>query len=398
VQQLIEQLGSENFRVREAAGKSLQARGTEILPALRQAQNHPDLEIRRRVADLLPVVEKAAALAPTRLNLDLTDRPIREAVADISRQTGYKIILDRSVTQDDKPRSFHLRRATFWEAMEKVCATGGLRYEYRIEPKNAVFLTSGQASPSILNGPFRVTAHGSQYLRQTKEKYLDVTLVIAPEPKLGLLSVNIPLVSQAETDEKESLLLPSPQEGLYDFPAYGWGNPIYHSPLGAYLKPPSGKARTLKSFKGSTRVLLLARRSPHVTIDNVLEIKDKTFKADQTTWHIEQVVGEARGKSGRYRVKMSLRDEREKGNRDLDFSWAASLPWRIELQDAKGRLYQCVGDSSWQVKTTPASCKGTLTFYAAEGSEIGVPAKLIYYRWMTVCHRVDFEFRDLRLP
>src|SRR5262249_18619107 len=153
-----------------------------------------------------------------------------------------------------------------------------------------------------------------------------------------------------------------------------------------HLKPPSGKARTLKSFKGTIPVLLFARRNPHITINNVLAVKDKTFKADQTTWHIEEVVGEAREKGGRYRVKMFLRDEREKDNRDTDFSWAASLPRRIELQDAKGRLYQVVGDSSWREKTTPESCKGTLTFYAAEGSEVGPPAKLIYYRWLTVRH------------
>jgi hypothetical protein len=343
-------------------------------------------------------VEKAVALAPTRVNLDLTDRPIREAVADISRQSGYKVILDRSAQQDDQPRSFHLRGATFWEALEKVCATGGLCYEYRLDPKNAVFLTSGQASPSVLNGPFRVTALGTQYLGQKSEKYLNVTLVIATEPKSGLLSVSIPFVSRAETDEKESLLLPSHRGGLHNFDSSGWGNPIHHVPFGVLLKPPTEKARTLKSFKGTIPVLLSARRSPLITINNVLAVKDKTFKADKTTWQIEEVVGEAREKGRRYRVKMSLRDEREKGNRDTDFSWAASLPWRIELQDAKGRLYQSVRDSPWRETTTPESCKGTLTFYAAEGSEIGPPAKLIYYRWLTVRHRVDFEFHDLRLP
>ena len=57
---LIEQLGHVDFKVRDAAADKLQAAGLVAVPALRKAVNHADLEVRRRVADLLPAIETAA--------------------------------------------------------------------------------------------------------------------------------------------------------------------------------------------------------------------------------------------------------------------------------------------------------------------------------------------------
>ena len=42
VDQLIERLGSRDFKTREAAAKSLSARGEESLPAMRKAVSNPD--------------------------------------------------------------------------------------------------------------------------------------------------------------------------------------------------------------------------------------------------------------------------------------------------------------------------------------------------------------------
>jgi hypothetical protein len=54
VDRLIKQLGSDSFAVREAAAKALERIGDPALPALREAaKSNPDVEIRRRSADLV---------------------------------------------------------------------------------------------------------------------------------------------------------------------------------------------------------------------------------------------------------------------------------------------------------------------------------------------------------
>src|SRR5438270_258691 len=53
IEQLIEQLGSGKFRVREAAAKELLALGKRAIPALRKAQRSTDPDVRLRAQLLL---------------------------------------------------------------------------------------------------------------------------------------------------------------------------------------------------------------------------------------------------------------------------------------------------------------------------------------------------------
>lgn len=55
---LIKQLGDADFSVREKAQAEVKAMGTLIVPLLRNATKHPDLEIRNRARDCLSVMER----------------------------------------------------------------------------------------------------------------------------------------------------------------------------------------------------------------------------------------------------------------------------------------------------------------------------------------------------
>src|SRR5262245_16984078 len=118
VEQLIQQLGHRDFPVREAAWEKIRALGVEALPALRQArQNQTDPEILRRLEELIPLLERAAWLAPKQVTLRLTDRPIQEAVAELSRQTGYALEFPKGGPDQNSRHSFQLEGVTFWEAL-----------------------------------------------------------------------------------------------------------------------------------------------------------------------------------------------------------------------------------------------------------------------------------------
>jgi WD40 repeat protein len=58
VERLIKQLGDDDFEKREAATKRLVELGEPALFALRAAVNSKDVEVRRRVAELIPILEK----------------------------------------------------------------------------------------------------------------------------------------------------------------------------------------------------------------------------------------------------------------------------------------------------------------------------------------------------
>lgn len=91
---LIEQLGSNDFPQRERAQQALKARGIGVLPALRKALNHHDPEVRRRLEELIPVLEAVAALEPKRVTLGENLQTLSAVLDSITKQTGYTINLD----------------------------------------------------------------------------------------------------------------------------------------------------------------------------------------------------------------------------------------------------------------------------------------------------------------
>jgi len=73
VEQLIEQMGNKDFQVRDKASKALAALGKEALPELLKGRGNPDPEIRRRLDELIPPLERAVALSPKLVTLHMTN-------------------------------------------------------------------------------------------------------------------------------------------------------------------------------------------------------------------------------------------------------------------------------------------------------------------------------------
>jgi hypothetical protein len=87
-----------------------------IGPALGHGQGLPDKKL-------------AGPLVPTKVHLKFTDTPVDQAVAELSRKSGYFLFLaDEEGKGELKKRTITLDtgEVTFWEAFEKLCAKGGL--------------------------------------------------------------------------------------------------------------------------------------------------------------------------------------------------------------------------------------------------------------------------------
>src|SRR4051812_38123473 len=91
VAKLLEGLAARDFHDRDAAQKALAELGVEALPALQKARGSADPEVRRRLDELIPPLARKLALSPKLITLHMVNRPIRDILAELSRQTGYKI-------------------------------------------------------------------------------------------------------------------------------------------------------------------------------------------------------------------------------------------------------------------------------------------------------------------
>jgi hypothetical protein len=131
IDKLIEQLGSGSFQEREAATKALDAIGPPALDKLRKATQSEDIEVKRRATELVKRIEKRAEasrlLTPKRVHLVYKDTPLKEAVADFKKKSGYNLVLhDPEKKLADRKLTLDTGDTTFWEAFDKFCDKAGV--------------------------------------------------------------------------------------------------------------------------------------------------------------------------------------------------------------------------------------------------------------------------------
>lgn len=128
VETLVRQLGSEKYRERDRATTALEKLGAPALKELRKASKSADRETARRAEELVRRIEERVLaeqiLAPKKLRLKVSGVSVAEAVAELSKASGYPVQLrgdfaGRTVTLDTG-------ETTFWEALDQLCGKAGL--------------------------------------------------------------------------------------------------------------------------------------------------------------------------------------------------------------------------------------------------------------------------------
>lgn len=414
VERWIDQLGSGEFRIRDTANRALAQVGAQALPQLRKALGHPDPEVRRRVEALSPSLEAAQVLSPKRVYLRLQHRPLKDAVAELSKLSGYKLVLSPDLPPND-PRTklvhdFRFDGLTFWQALEELCATGGLTLQQNFYGDDSIRLNYADTySPFICQeGIFRVVAIGFDYGRsiqfgmlprntppgQPNPEHLNFNLSLMVEPRLPLLGIGPARLTAAHDEEKRSLLPPALPPGTDPYGgrrSYHGGYRSYGQQVQANLVWPVKAARSVSLVKGVIPVTLLTKQDPTVVTDKLAEAKGKKFEVGGSGFLIEDIAFTA-GKQ--YQIKLAIDEEKPQGGNE--YTRIHSVHQRLEVQDAAGVKYRSFYNS---ISTTGAShARVTLTLDNANAGAIGPPAKLVYYNWATMEHEVGFEFKDLPLP
>jgi hypothetical protein len=119
---LIERLGSADYRERQTAFRELDALGDTALARLKSTAATGDSETRCRAAELVRRIEQrqtsARILAPTLVELNMDNMPIREAVAAAASVTSLPAsIVGNTSKLNDRKVSFHSGKVPAWEAM-----------------------------------------------------------------------------------------------------------------------------------------------------------------------------------------------------------------------------------------------------------------------------------------
>jgi hypothetical protein len=408
VEKLVAQLGDRDFTVRDAAGKALRQHGTAALPLLLQARSHGDMEIRRRLDELIPALQTALVLAPQLVTLP-KNKTAKEYAALLGAQTNY--VIQAEGIDAKKPLDLACSRAPFWEVLDRLCDSTGWGFTQNMNEDSIRLVAQNVDSPyRSYDGIFRVSAMGFNYSRSTNfgqlpkrqgfgmhqnSETLLLNLQVQVEPKTPILKTGRVRVFLAEDEDKRPMA-PS-NEGQGNFMEiggmyYNGFNRSHAQMVSAGLVMPSKNTRQVSRIKGVIPVTLLAEQKALLVTDAIMQAKGKKFKVGDATFQIDDVEA-TKGNIKQYSFKITYNENTTETR--FDYSKIQSLQQRLELRDAKGGKIDTY--SNFLQFNSPSSAQLVINTQGS-GKNAGVPAQLFYINWVQLDHEVAFELRDLPLP
>jgi hypothetical protein len=328
VARLIADLGSEDYEVRQAATKELDALGVTALKKLKEAATSGDDEIRHRAHVLAHAIsqrlETERLLTPSRVRLVCKDMSVADAVTELGKKTGFNIQLEGDKTKFASKRiSLDTGDTNFWEALNQLCDQAGLtekradvqtdamtRRQMMLHRRALIIRGNGMVAygnqPGV-NLPIQLKEGKSEptascqtnALRvralpgaprggvSASEHEVNCMLEVTAEPKIQLLRILPPQVQSAEDENGLKVTyLPQPDETTanpYDAMAamrgigpagnYGHQHPIR-------FRVRDGASKKISKLKGSVLIEMIAPPGPLVTVDDLLKAQGKSFSAE----------------------------------------------------------------------------------------------------------------------
>jgi hypothetical protein len=414
VAQLIKDLGDDDYRTREKAGRELVALGEKVLPQLRAALAETDSpEVQRRLSVMIRKMDTERLVAPKRVTMNLKNVNAKAAIDEIAKQTGYKIEFGGGST--DEKYTFEFDNTPFWVAVDRVAAMTGCLAQY--EDYNEMFRVYNQdaMNPYVAYaGPFRflasnINSNDSIQLSGISRRggggtqrysHMNLGFQIQSEPKNPMLGVGIPEIISAVDENGTSMVMPrNPNDRSY---YYNQGSFRGHNTYGNLTLTRGDKTATkIKSLKAKVGIVLLSGTSPEIVVPEPLKVQKKTFVGRTMEIDLGSLT-EDKNNKGHYSLELTARKLGENDPNRPDYNWGNTVWQRLELVDAAGNAYRTYGPSSSNNNNNVVQMTIPYGTEDRRGNKppakLGPPVKLVVNEWLSITHEVTFEFKDVPLP
>jgi hypothetical protein len=208
---LIERLDSDDFATREAATRDIAAIGESARAALIGARDQGSLERRIRIDQILRALAASTTSRPARreatfVTLEAVDKPLSEACALLSKESGYAI---RIVPGADPTVTASLKHVPFFQALDALATQTGRRADWDLRERAVVLMpTPEKPGPSVYPGPLRVTLmtlNINRSIRFGGQPYNAANLQIRvdAEEKVRALGILVPLKPKELVDDQK---------------------------------------------------------------------------------------------------------------------------------------------------------------------------------------------------
>ncbi|MFO0826034.1 MAG: hypothetical protein U0792_23425 [Gemmataceae bacterium] len=416
VTQLITDLGSDDYRTREKAGRDLAVLGERALPAMKAALLATDSpEVQRRLSVLVRKMDMDRLISPKRITLSVKQKTAKETLDAISKETGYRIEYGGGT---DTKLDFEFDNLPFWVAIDKVAAATGCQATADYNDEVIRIYNQDSVNPYVsYAGPFRFMAtniHSSKSVQLAgisrrgggggnRYENMNLNFTIQSEPKNPMLGVTQAEVISAEDENGGNLLPPKNPNNPNNRMSY-YENRVMRG-FNTYgnlnlNRAGGGGANTIKSLKAKIGIILLSGTTPEIVVGDPLKTKNKNFVGRTIEAEFGTLVEDANNK-GQYTLDLTVKKLGASEDGRQDYNWSNTIWSKIEVLDATGNRYQSYGPNN--IDNNGATVKMTIPYgqHDRRGGnqlKLGPPAKVIINEWLSVTHEVTFEFKDLPLP
>jgi hypothetical protein len=189
----IANLGSPDFRIREAASDKLCALGAPALQPLQDSLVTGNPEGNRRAELLMAQIRQRlsdeAAIAPKIVSIKMSNAKLSDIFDELRKQTTYEFRLNGDSTLLSKEVSFDTGgKVPLWAAMAKLCEIAGLDVEGASAPQGPLNLAPVKVPQPTLSGEEQILKE----FREQKLQKLEVqnTVLLAQRVELAKALVN----------------------------------------------------------------------------------------------------------------------------------------------------------------------------------------------------------------
>jgi hypothetical protein len=399
----IEILGSPRYAERQRAAQTLLELRSDALPALRDALDSPDPEIRDRAASLIDTIEAMELIRPTPIRLDYQERPLVDVVRDIGRQSGISLRLPSAPSSlaelSRQPITLVSREPVpFWKAVELL--GDATKLEVRIEDRTErqgsetlVSLGTDRRKPRAVDADGVVRAELIDIVRRGDS--MAAAIRLRAEPRLRL-RISEPPADLSAIDEQGETLLGSfePNRGAMD-EGFADGDRNGGVTLWVPLKRPSGG--TTMRLSGSVPIALAVRRTEPTLVVPFSEAEGRWQVLGDVVVHMRRQPTTPGATQGVLSIRIASLDNDPDAPLDLSDD-------QIEVVDGRGDpLPQYPGGSVYMWGGGPGFNRrfarpwGNRT-YTHGLDDDRQPAELRYYELRQTGTVIRFDFRDVPVP
>lgn len=452
---LVQQLGSSRYAERQRAAEALADLGRDALPALRDARQSRDAEVRGQATALIETIESRLLVEATQVALDFDDQPVDAVVRALADRSGIRLQLFPDNPENWKGRRIHLvadEPVPFWTAITELCQAAGLSHQFASgpfgmgrEPGAGLRLTPGvpESTPTADSGPFRATLasiHHSRTRNLTVRRQVvpsrplakgdprigmpqivlngvqqpdgfsedfHIQMQVVAEPRLTMAIDGAPRVLEAIDDRGQSLALDPKGEPQQRYAGYSFGHAMpaessmIQFPLP--LKYPAVPGKVIRKLRVGLSLQVAARRPDPIVLP-ITEARGQTIRNGELS---VEVHGSKPGGDGGRTLDLSIRSLAEPVA-NPEPGMPPALP-RFNGPDAFRNPLEFVDDQdnpvAWYASSVQGGPEGmhlTIQFLPQDqinpGRKASPPSKIRLYEMNRSHAELSLDFQNVPMP